>query len=83
MVCEAATMIDLFQTAAGLQAFCDERGWSSCCIGGIAVQRWGEPRVTRDVDLALLAGFSGEDAFIDALLGSYAGRIPDARGVRV
>lgn len=47
-------MIDLFETARELQAFCDRNRWRSCFIGGIAVQRWGEPRVTRDVDLTLL-----------------------------
>ena len=50
-----------------------------CFIGGLAVQRWGEPRVTRDVDLTLLTGFGGEDAFLDALLASYAARVDDAR----
>ena len=72
-------MIGLFETARELQAFCDQQGWRSCFIGGIAVQRWGEPRVTRDVDLTLLTGFGGEDPFIDTLLASYAARIGDAR----
>jgi hypothetical protein len=36
-------MIGLFETAQELQSFCDRRGWLSCFIGGIAVQRWGEP----------------------------------------
>lgn len=71
-------MIDLFETAAQLQAFCDRRGWRSCFIGGIAVQRWGEPRVTRDVDLTLLTGFGGEAPYIDALLSAYPGRIESA-----
>src|SRR5580693_2061709 len=72
-------MIDLFETAGGLQAFCDRQGWRSCFIGGIAVQRWGEPRVTRDVDLTLLAGFGGESGFVDTLLEAYPGRIEGAR----
>jgi hypothetical protein len=72
-------MIDLFETAIQLQAFCDQRGWHSCFIGGIAVQRWGEPRVTRDVDLTLMAGFGSEDGFIDPLLDAYAARVPNAR----
>ncbi len=71
-------MIDLFETATQLQVFCDRQGWRSCIIGGIAVQRWGEPRVTRDVDLTLLAGFGGEDRFIDALLAAYPARIEKA-----
>ena len=68
-------MIDLFETAAQLQTFCDRRGWRSCFIGGIAVQRWGEPRVTRDIDLTLLTGFGGEEPYIDGLLSAYSGRI--------
>jgi hypothetical protein len=72
-------MIDLFETARQLQTFCDQQRWRSCFIGGIAVQRWGEPRVTRDVDLTLLAGFGGEDRIIDALLSEYPGRVENAR----
>lgn len=67
-------MITIFQTAFELQDFCDRRGWSSCFIGGIAVQRWGQARVTRDVDIALLTGFGGEDSFIGPLLAQYAPR---------
>jgi len=44
-------MIDIFEAARQLQVPCDRRGWRSCFIGGVAVQRRGEPRVTRDVDL--------------------------------
>jgi hypothetical protein len=72
-------MIGLFETAQQLQSFCDQRGWLSCFIGGIAVQRWGEPRVTRDVDLVLLAGFGGEAALVETLLAHYSARIEDAR----
>jgi hypothetical protein len=34
--------------------------------------RWGEQRMTRDVDLTLLTGFGGEEAFIDRLLAEFA-----------
>src|SRR5271165_4171201 len=67
-------MITIFQTALDLQNFCDRRGWSSCLIGGIAVQRWGQARVTRDVDITLLTGFGQEDSFIEPLLAHYAPR---------
>lgn len=71
-------MIDLFEAALQLQTFCDQHGWRSCFIGGIAVQRWGEPRVTRDVDLTVLAGFGAEDRFIAPLLAAYPARVGDA-----
>jgi hypothetical protein len=73
-------MIELFQSAKELQDFCDRQGWRSCLIGGIAVIRWGQPRVTRDVDLNVLTGFGGEDRIIDIFLDNYAARLPDGRG---
>ena len=76
-------MNPLFAAAAGVQAFCAARGWQSCVIGGLAVQRWGDPRQTRDVDLTLLTGLGGEERFIDPLLAQYKGRLPDARRLAV
>jgi hypothetical protein len=72
--------LDLILTAAwDLQRFCDARGWRFCFIGGIAVQRWGEPRFTADADLTLLTGFGGEESFIDPLLSHFRARRVDAR----
>jgi hypothetical protein len=70
--------IDLFDTARELQDFCDEQNWHSCFIGGIAVQRWSQARVTRDVDLTLLTGFGQESQFIKVLLSRYNARTGDA-----
>ena len=69
----------LYAAAAEVQAFCASRGWRCSVIGGLAVQRWGDPRQTRDVDLTLFTGLGGEEQFIDPLLARYAGRIEDAR----
>lgn len=71
-------MIGLFERAAEMQAFCDVHRWRFCFIGGLAVQRWGEPRVTRDVNVTLLTGFGDERAFIDVLLQEYEPRRADA-----
>jgi hypothetical protein len=65
--------------AENIQAFCQKHHWPFCFIGGVAVQRWGEPRLTQDVDLTLLTGFGDEERFVDLLLGSYSGRRADAR----
>jgi hypothetical protein len=46
----------LFAAAVDVQAFCASRGWRWCVIGGLAVQRQGDPRQTRDVDLTLVTG---------------------------
>ena len=71
-------MITIFKTALELQDFCDNFGWDSCFIGGIAAQRWSQARVTRDVDLTLLTGFGDESAFIEALLAHYSPRTSDS-----
>jgi len=55
------------------------KGWRFCFIGGLALQRWGEPRFTRDVDVTLMAGFGNEEVYIDALLASFPARIENAR----
>ena len=70
-------MIDLLGAARELQDFCDQQAWSSCFIGGIAVQRWSQARVTRDVDLTLITGFGGEEPYIEGMLARYSSRVPD------
>jgi hypothetical protein len=72
-------LADVMTAAAEVQAFCQSRGWRFCFIGGVAVQRWGTPRFTQDVDLTLLTGLGSEEKFIDALLGQFPGRLPEAR----
>jgi hypothetical protein len=69
----------IFQAALELQDFCAERGWKFCFIGAIAVQRWGEPRLTQDVDLTVLTGFDEEATFIDHFLDDFEARRDDAR----
>ena len=54
--------------AGDVQRYCQQQDWRFCFIGGVAVQRWGEPRLTQDVDLTLLTGFGDEEKFVDALL---------------
>jgi hypothetical protein len=72
-------MKTLFRAAAELETLLSEQGWRYCFIGGIALQRWGQPRLTNDVDLTLLTGFGNEAAYVDVLLKHYQARIPDGR----
>jgi hypothetical protein len=68
-------MIELFQVALDLQRFFRKHRWKFCLIGGIALQRWGEPRVTQDVDVSLLTGIGEEEKFIRLLQGQFPARI--------
>jgi Nucleotidyl transferase AbiEii toxin, Type IV TA system len=50
-----------------------------CLIGGMALFRWSEPRLTRDVDLTVLCPFGDEPETIDWLLSRIEPRLTDAR----
>jgi hypothetical protein len=50
-----------------------------CLIRGMAVQRWGQPRQTLDVDLTLAVTLETVEAVVDRLLGRFRPRIPAAR----
>ncbi len=71
-------MIAVFQAAADLEAFCVKQGWQHCFIGGLAAQRWGEVRFTRDADATIYTGFGTEKEFIQPLLNEFDARISDA-----
>jgi hypothetical protein len=66
--------------AIAAQALCEEREFAFAFIGGVAVQRWGEPRVTKDIDLTLFCGFGNEAPVIEAFLERFEPRVPDAAG---
>ena len=72
-------MNPLFQAGLDFQQFIQEKEWPFCFIGGLAVIRWGEVRMTQDVDLSLLAGFGDEEIYVDALLSQFRSRISSAK----
>ena len=69
----------LVAAAQEIQEFCRSRNWQFCFIGGIAVQHWGEARLTRDADVTVFSGFGDESRYVDGLLGGFRTRIEDAR----
>lgn len=69
----------LLAAAQEIQQFCRNRDWRFCFIGGIAVQNWGEARLTRDAGLTVFTGIGDEPRYVDELLGSFASRIEGAR----
>lgn len=72
-------MNPVFDAAWEMESFLRQRGWAFCFIGGLAVQRWGEPRTTVDADLTLLTGFGDEERYIDQILPAFPARIKNAR----
>jgi hypothetical protein len=48
-------------------------------IGGVAVALWGEPRVTRDVDLKIQLGREEAERLLALLIPDYTPLLPDPR----
>lgn len=71
-------MKGLLQAADQLQAFLLNHDWPFCFIGGLAVLRWGEPRLTQDIDVSLLTGYGRERHFASLPVERYRTRIADA-----
>lgn len=69
----------LLAAAQEIQDFCTERNFRFCFIGGIAVQHWGESRLTRDADLTVFTGIGDEPIHVDALLSRFSSRVADGR----
>lgn len=67
-----------FEAAWALHQFFTSRGIPYAIIGGIAVQRWGRPRFTLDVDLTVLLPPGEEEPVLEELLATFEGRRPDA-----
>ena len=70
-------MNSLFEAGLELQNFLRQKSWLFCFIGGLAVIRWGELRMTQDIDLCLLTGFGNEQLYIEGLLANFRSRVAD------
>ena len=65
----------VFDAALTAQEVCKRIGLEFCVIGGVALQRWGEPRFTADVDLSVLVEPGGEDTVASELLARLEARV--------
>ena len=67
-----------FEAAWRLHLFLSERNIPYVVIGGLAVQRWGEPRLTIDVDLAILLRAGYEEQRLREIAAAFPPRLKDA-----
>jgi len=74
------TVGPVLDAALAAQAACEKLGLSFCVIGGVALQRWGEPRFTADADISVLVEPGEELQVAEALLMDLPARIDDALG---
>jgi len=71
-------LANVFGAAQWIQGQLDEINAEFCFIGGIALQRWGEPRFTPDVAFTAPCPLGDEEKAATRISGFLAGRIPDA-----
>mgnify|MGYP000005846576 CR=1 FL=1 len=66
----------LLEAAIEIVTFLEEEQIPYVIIGGLAVQHWSEPRLTRDVDITVMV--SNEEGFLRNVVERFKPRIPDA-----
>jgi len=75
-------MESLVRSIRRLQQRLHEADIPSIVIGGVAIALWGEPRVTRDVDLKILLGREEADRLLlllSILTPDYTPLLPEPR----
>lgn len=70
-------MNSLFQAGIDIQKFLSTLDRPFCFIGGLAVLRLGNIRMTQDIDLTVFIPFGQEDHFIEQILQNYPARVSD------
>lgn len=71
-------MILLIEEAQRFQEFIESNNWDFFFIGGLALQVWGEPRLTRDIDLTLFTNFRNETDIIETITKVFSPKFSDA-----
>jgi len=67
-----------FRAIWEIHQFFTKEGIPYGLIGGIAMQWWGEPRFTRDVDVTILVNSGDEEKIVKKILTVFSPRISDA-----
>lgn len=68
------------QAAWEVHEFLTKLGVPYAFIGGTAVQFWGEPRFTADLDLTVATPLENPTAFIEQITARFEPRLDDAGG---
>ena len=71
-------MIVQYEAAWAVHQALQVSGFSYATIGGVALQHWGEPRFTKDLDLTVLVDPGDEPRLGGLLTRLFQPRIPDA-----
>lgn len=70
--------MSIFEAAAEVASFLEQEQIPYAILGGLALQHWGEPRTTQDVDVVVLVSSEKEDDFLKQALSRFRPRMGDA-----
>jgi predicted nucleotidyltransferase len=70
--------MSIFDAAVEVGKFLEDNRIPYAVLGGLALQHWGEPRTTQDVDMVVLVPSKQEDDLLQALLRRFRPRMADA-----
>ena len=70
--------MSIFEAAVEVCTFLEDHHFPYAVLGGLALQHWGEPRTTQDVDIVVLVPSNEEDALLQATLQRFRPRMADA-----
>ncbi len=74
------SMHRVFAAAPEPQAALESLGRPFCFIGGLALQRWGDIRMTQDAAATVLSEIEHDEEVIRRLLVQFQSRVPDGAG---
>jgi predicted nucleotidyltransferase len=72
--------VEVLKAAIQVAKWLEKQSIRHFFIGGIALQYWGEPRLTKDVDVTVLVAPEDFEGFLDKAIKAFRPRIPDASG---
>jgi len=70
--------MQVVKAAIQVAKWLEKQGVRHFFIGGIAIQYWAEPRMTRDVDITVLIEPKNFESFLNKAVETFKPRIPDA-----
>ena len=70
--------MSIFEAAVEVAAFLEDKQIPYAVLGGLAVQHWGEPRTTQDVDIVVMVSSESEEEFLKTMLQRFRPRMADA-----
>lgn len=70
--------MSIFDAAVEVAAFLEDKQIPYAVLGGLALQHWGDPRTTQDVDIVVMVASEKEEKFLKTILRRFRPRMADA-----